>query len=106
MQKEIFRNEDGKIVGHLTDRTYFRSVDSRKHKMRVYNAYGIDLKIMEDLKGKCDKVCVHETDTGSNYETDYENFISKGIEANYGSRQIFLPLKHWTFEDGRTLKLF
>lgn len=102
----ILRNNKGQIAGELTDGIYRKVVDSKKHKFRMFNAYGMDKEIMDKLSGQCDKVRLLEKDTKNIYETDFESFTKNGIQRNYDGVQVFLPLKFWLLETHCNLSLF
>lgn len=95
MEKEYFIN--GKIVGHLfEDKIYRRQADSKKHKMKIYDGYGIEEEIIQDLKERgCVEVRIKELDTGRLLKTPFSEWLEHGIVADHGSVQRFLPLKHF-----------
>ena len=102
---KVFTNKKGQVTGWLNNRTYFKEVNSRIHKMRIYQAYGIDEDIVEQLKGNCDKIRLKEKDTKRIYEVPFDVFMSKSFVKNWETTQRFLPIKEWTVED-TTQKLF
>lgn len=107
MEVETFYNNKGKVVGHLKNSTYFKRVDSRRHKLRNGNAYGIDSLVLKKLVArKCNKIRLLEVDTERIYEVDLDTFMgSKSFVRNYDSQQRFLPISNWVLED-KSLKLF
>jgi hypothetical protein len=102
----ILRNNKGQVAGELRDGIYRKVVDSKRHKMKIYNAYGVDLEILEKMRGQCEKVRLLEKDTKNIYETSYESFLKNGIQKNYDGKQVFLPLKFWMLENRCNLSLF
>lgn len=107
MEVEAFYNNKGKVIGHLKNGTYFKRVDSRKHKLRNGNAYGIDSSTLKKLADKkCKKIRLLETDTNRIYEVEFEVFMgSKSFVRDYDGQQRFLPIGNWVLED-KSLKLF
>lgn len=41
---------DGKVIGHITNETYFTNRNPVKHFMRKYNGYGISYDVLLSLK--------------------------------------------------------
>lgn len=107
MEAEAFYNNKGKVIGHLKNSTYFKRVDSRKHKLRNGNAYGVDSDTLDKLSKKnCKKIRLLETDTDRVYEVEFEVFMGpKSFVREYDGQQRFLPIKNWALED-KSLKLF
>jgi len=98
----IFYNSKGKPIGELTEKGNFKkSVDSRIHRMRNFNAYGIDEDVIKKLEGKCNLIVVRERDTGTMFKVPYMTFVSKGFIKKYDGEQRFLALKWWDrYEEG------
>ena len=93
--KNYFNNK-GKLAGYLKDNIYRKQVNSKKHKMKIYDAYGISSNIVVELeKEGCEEIRIKETDTEIIYRTSLDNFIKNGIERNFDGQQIFLPLKYF-----------
>lgn len=105
---KVFYNNKGKVCGWLKDGVYRKEVDSRKHKMKIYNGYGISQDIVHELwQLKCEKIRIKETDTGKVWETSFNTFIGEHSKlANFDGEQRFLPMNHWTLSEDATLKLF
>ena len=95
----------GKVCGVLKDGTYFKEVDSRKHKMRIYDGYGISDEIVNAIYPECNRIRLREKDTKRIYEVSMEDFMSKAFVKNWDGLQYFLPIKFWRLEDS-SLKLF
>ena len=94
------------MVGYLKDFIYRKQVDSTIHRMKIFDAYGIDKKIVGQLKDlKCTEIRILEKDTGIVYSTSFQNFLDKGIEKNFDGMQIFLPIKHFTVSNNRQKSL-
>ena len=90
----------------MKDGIYYKEVDSRKHKMKIYNAYAISDDIAHQLfMSDCQKIRLRETDTKKIYEVDFRTFLDKAFLKDWDGPQYFLPLKYWSLEDN-TLKLF
>lgn len=105
---KVFYNNKGKVAGWLKNGIYYKEVDSRKHKMKIYNAYAISEEILDELvkeETSFSKIRLREKDTGKIYETDAMTFINRSFIKDWDGKQFFLPLKYWRIEDA-TIKLF
>jgi hypothetical protein len=87
----------GKLKVAKTYRTFLKEVDSTKHKMRLFNAYGIQKDFFDKyLKGKKGKIFIYEIDLNRYLESDIKDWEEHGKYANYGSgRQMFLSLNYF-----------
>lgn len=86
------------FAGDWIDGVLFRHVDSTKHKMRKYDAYGFLEGALADLKELgTDKILIIETDTGIWLESKLEKWFSKDVVVDSPSKgdglQRFLPCK-------------
>lgn len=105
MIKEFFNN-NGKLAGTLKDGIYRKKVDSVKHKMRMFNAYGIDKKIMLQLKELgCEEIRIKEVDTERVLSARMDDFLNNGIERSFDGDQVFLPVKFFTNINDKQAKL-
>lgn len=103
--KKIFINSGGynRHIGDLfKERNVFKKqVDSKKHKMRVLDAYAIDSGFLtKTLLPKNAKIILEEVDTGEVYSTDAKTFKEKGSYYHFKDKtdhdtQLFLPLEFW-----------
>jgi hypothetical protein len=83
------------LVGKFKDGIYRRHADSKKHKMKLYDAYGIDEHIIRDLKERnCTEVRIKELDTNKILSSTFSDWLQHGIVADHDSVQRFLPLKY------------
>lgn len=84
----------GKLVGKLfDDGIYRKQVVSTKHKMKIYNGYGIEEEIIKDLTEKnCKEIRIKELDTGDLYKSPFSEWLEHGIVADHQSIQRFLPI--------------
>lgn len=95
--KEFKHN--GKKYGYLDlDTGIFRKVvNSRKHKMKMFDAYGIESNVVEQLDALGTKeIRIKEDDTGRVLHASYATFKEKGFEKNFQTPQVFLQLKHFS----------
>ena len=79
---------------------FYKQVDSRKHKFRVLDAYGIDSltltkKLLPDYT-----IYLEEVDTGNWYSVAAKEFKEKGQYYHFKDKvdndlQIFLPIREW-----------
>lgn len=96
--QKSFYNHKGLKIGELSDAGFFRkTVDSKKHKMKNYNAYGIDKDVIDELeKLDCKEIRIKERDTDKIYRFDFKDWLDdkKRIVADFDTLQVFLPIKH------------
>ena len=93
-----FYNNKSQLIGVLSDKGNFKKkVDSRKHKMKIYNAYGIDERVVNKLKEYgCLNIGIFEMDTNTFFTTDFSNFLNNSFVKDHGEgKQAFLELKYW-----------
>lgn len=101
-----YHNGKGKVVGQIVDGIFRKKVDKRKHLMKMFDAWGIDETIFLDLEERgCTEIRIKETTTGTIYTTTPLNFKQNSITRDFDGVQMFLPLKHWTIEDSKNMKL-
>jgi len=86
------------VAGYLTVAGVFIKYLSSKNRFRVFNAYGIDDEVMDQLlAGKCRKIIIRETDTGKEYSISMDDFLDESFEEDYEGNGLrhYLPLEHW-----------
>ena len=93
-----YKNNKGKVVGELLDGVFRKKVQN-KHIMKIYDAWGLDEKILDEIEDKCDSIRILNTDTNQVFSTVPEVFRSKGIKGNFDGRQVFLPRQYWEIRD-------
>lgn len=96
--KRNYKNNKGKICGYvLDDNIYRKKVDSTKHKMKIFDAYGIDMKIVNTIISEGIKeIRILETDTGTILSVDVDTFNDNAIIKDFDGKQMFLPVKFFT----------
>jgi hypothetical protein len=95
----LFRNAKGLVVGHFINKIYRKRVDSKKHRLRVMNAYGIDSGIVEELKTlECQEIRILETDTQQVLSIPFNQFVALAVERNFEGSQKFLPVHYFKYE--------
>lgn len=86
-----------KKYGWITDGVFKKRVDSKKHKMKILDAYGIEKSVVDELDAMDIKeIRIKEEDTGTVFITSYENFISHRFLKDFQTPQYFLCLKHFS----------
>lgn len=96
---KVFNNSKGQVIGHLKNGNYSKSVVSTKHLMKMFNGYGIDKHIVDQLKDLgCKKITIEEKDTGIVYTCSFEMFLEHCITKNFDGMQCFIP-KRYLSED-------
>ena len=90
-----------RFVGNVKGKVFISKRDFNRHFMKIYNAWGIDNSVFEQLKGKVDTWRI-DTYQGQRYEIPtlvIQRHIDAGliIKKNWGHKtQLFIPLKYWT----------
>lgn len=99
--------QSGGYERHIGDlykerKRFVKQVDSRVHKFRALDAYGIDSKFLEKrLLRNNYTIYLHEVDTGNWYKVSAEIFKKEGQYYHFKSdnidnnTQIFLPIEKW-----------
>jgi len=93
----IIRNRDGRIVGVIKNGILTKKVDSRIHKLRIVDGYGIERYLLEQAKKNgAEKIRIVETDTEKVREASIKLFEEKSIELDFGhGRQLALAGNYW-----------
>jgi len=99
---EVFYNNGkfDKNIGTLyifpRKRIYYKKVISTKHKMRLFEGYGIQKEVFDKyLRGRVGKIVINEIDTDVRLDSDIKDWEEKGRSANFGEeKQIFLSVKY------------
>ena len=98
-ERKDFFNKKGQLAGYLINGIYRKRVDSTKHKLKVMEAYGVDLDIINALKELgTTEIRVLETDTDTILSVNFEEFRTIGVIRNLDGLQVFLPTKYWSKE--------
>ncbi len=86
-----------KFFGRLGDDRIFRKVvNSRKHKMKLLDGYGIEEFVVGDLlDNKCREIRIKEEDTGTILSVPMEDFMKHSVVRNYQTEQRFLSVKYF-----------
>lgn len=102
---EAKHNSKGQVIGIFKNGVFRKNVNSERHKMKIYDAYGVDEGVVKELKN-ARLIVINEKDTGIKLECPFKIFIEKSFVRNYSGEQRFLPMKYWTkvFPDGRVVE--
>lgn len=75
---------------------YYKKVNSIKHKMRLFDGYGIQKEVFDKfLRGKKGVIIIDEIDTLARLKSEIKVWEKHGKSANYGEeKQIFLSVKY------------
>ena len=94
MSKEFYLKN--KLIGKLSDDGIYRkAVNSKKHKMHIYDGYGIEESIIKELKElNCKEIRIAEIDTGKLFKAPFSEWEEHGIVGDFQTVQRFLPIKH------------
>ena len=62
--------------------------------MRKLDSWGFDESIVEDMRGECRGIMVHDIEEDITYTVPFEILISRGFTRDFGHKeQRFLPRK-------------
>ena len=93
--EKTYKNSDGKVAGLLIGTVYQKTVNRAKHLMRMFNGYGMDVKIFEDLKKSgCTEIKIIEIDTGKVLSCPFSFFEEKKILKQFDGPQYFIQGKY------------
>lgn len=98
-EKEIrFMSFDMKLLGVLDCGIFKKNVRPKNHLMKIYDAYGIDEKVFNSLKGRCDKIVFHEHG-GDTLSISYEQAAACSMLKQFGhGMQYFIKRQFMTKE--------
>lgn len=98
----------GKTYGVVIGDTFHKRVDSRIHRFRKLNAYGIQQNVLDFLQDNgVQFVQVEETDTGNIYLAALADYIRRGVPIDEGhGQQVMLPLKYFEHVKSPHLAMF
>lgn len=93
--KEFIVN--GKRYGWIDQGIFRKRVNSKRHKMRVLDAYGVDEGIVKALDlSDITEIRIKEDDTGDVYSISYEKFKENRFIKNFQTPQYFIQMKYLT----------
>ena len=88
---------DGRVVGTVSGRFFYKQVDSTKHFLRKPRAICLDVQSIKDAE-EAGALFVKVTDkvTNATYQSSIKNIRENGFQINrrFGL-QIALTFKHW-----------
>ena len=102
--KEVFKRKN-KIVGILEYGIFRKSVDMKKHFMRKFNGFGIDLETFKKLPNDTQIMILDETNKKI-YCTDWQTYADNGVvEPDFGyGWQIFLDKNKFNESQEKTIQ--
>lgn len=91
-----FKKKIGSLFITRKGRIFAKTVERKKHFMRVVNGYGIQKEAFDKyLRGRKGGILIFEKDTGTKFFADIDTWTEKSHSANYGDgKQIFLSVKY------------
>ena len=94
----------GEVIKEKGQKILVKRVDTMKHYMRVYKAFGVDLGILDSPQFQVIRVV---DENRNKWEVDIDTLIKRGFRRDFGHGvQIFLPLTKWRKRDDRQGELF
>ena len=105
MVKDMILN--GKHIGSLEGDTFTKDVKGSLHLMKIYDAWGLDLKMFDKfLKPINAKIIIHDKESGITYSTTASTYELYGRKKSHGYRdQIFLARLHFAQDNPNQQKL-
>jgi hypothetical protein len=85
------------LAGTLDVNTFRKEVNSQKHRLKMFPAYGIQEEVISKLSTLPANIVIeiHETDTGVTYISQLEMWKLEGVVKDLGNgNQRFLSLKY------------
>lgn len=99
------RKQKAVLAGHYNPVTgiFTKKVDSQKHKLRTFDAYGISEDVITQLQNREKllddtqvQIKIMEQDTGNDLYAPLSLWVRKGIIRDFGSgKQRFLSIPHF-----------
>lgn len=71
---------------------YMKRVNSKKHLMKIYNAYGIQKELFDKHLKEGDKVVIDEKDNERYLVSNVEDWIEYDFVKDHDGEQIFYPV--------------
>ena len=98
-----FYGEHGKVAGTLVKGIYYSRRSMKKHLLVLLDAWGIDERILEQLKEEgCFEIRILDLDTGNVYSSTLKDFAVDGIPKDFNhNKQVFLPIRYWKKEKAK-----
>lgn len=95
-----YKNNKGLFCGWLSnDGIYRKDVDSKKHKMKIMDAYAIDKRIVDDIRADCMEIRIREDGTNI-LSISMADFLEHAVVRNFDSEQYFVSIKYFTQKNG------
>lgn len=88
-------------VGEIEDGIFTKLVDSKKHKLKIFPAYGISEDALKIILAHDPQSKIHiiESDTGLDYWSRLSDWVNRGRKMDLGhGEQVFLGLEHMNRE--------
>lgn len=72
--------------------------------MRVFDGWGIDYRVLIEMKDTCHEIRIMDTDSDNVWSTPFTVFFSNGITKDFGhGQQVFLQRQYWNITNGDTV---
>ena len=100
-QVKIYVKKSGKKVGEIRDDVFYKNVNTKKHLMKVLDAWGIDNEIFESLLTRVKEIVIFDRDTKTTFRTTPTDMKKNGIYKEFKpyGKQIFLPIKFFKIDE-------
>ena len=98
-QKGLVKVGD-KIVGHLEENRFIKSVVGSKHQLRHPPAWAIDAEVFDhQIKPNATEIIIEDKESGVEYQASVEIFVKHCFRFNRGfGTQYALPIQLWHVE--------
>lgn len=93
-----YKNAKGQKIGKLwADNIFRKQVDARKHLLKLFDAFGIEKTVYEDLDFEaCAEIRILDTHTNIVYSAPFATWQEHSVERNFQTPQMFLSHKYMT----------
>lgn len=91
-----FKNKKGQHAGLLSGGVFKKTVNSRRHLMKKFDAWGIDFDIVTALREKCLEIRLYDNFEDKLYTVPFDTFMREATVENFGhGAQAFLSRDKW-----------
>lgn len=95
-----------KHIGKLINNVFTKKVNKSKHFMKIYNSWGIDKSVINQLNDDTLIIYIDEK-LQTSWLTDKKTWVNNCLEKDWGHGvQLFLDEKYFTKKDNNQKSLF
>ena len=95
-----FFNKKGQPIGTLKEGVFRKRVDRDRHLMRIYDAWGIQYEVIQQIKEECKEIRIKDMSDGTVYSISFKDFMQKAHVEDHGDgMQAFCERQNFTTSD-------